>query len=243
MKHKITPPFVFFVFCLIANTTFWSFSYKVKSSWANVPPVPAKEKASLLTIGDKELAYRSYAMVLQNLGNTGGRFESLNDYNYKLLSDWFFLEDSLNPESNAVPMLAATYFGAASDTDQLVELLDYLAVVGARPDGEKWRWLGHAVFLAKHVLKDNKKALELAYKLAANKSPDLADWAKQMPVFILQEEGQTELAYKIMMNILISNVDAMHPNEINYMKDYICNTLVVEMNNVEAPEFCGEIKI
>ncbi len=243
MAYSKILPFLFFVSLLIANITFWSFSYQIKSSWANVPPVPLQEKASLLSLGDKELSYRYYAAMLQNLGNTGGRFEPLNNYNYKLLKNWFFLENYLNPTSNAVPMLAATYFGSATDKSKLLEVLDYLAVVGSRPEGEKWRWLGHAVFLAKHVLKDNKKALELAYKLAANESPDLADWAKQMPAFILQEEGQTELAYKIMLNILISNVDTMHPNEINYMQDYICNTLIVELNNVEAPAFCGDIKI
>ena len=134
--------------------------------------------------------------------------------------------------------LGATYFGAVQDKEKLRYIFDYLAQVGARPDGEKWRWLGHAVFLAKHELKDNEKALELAYILADNKNPDLADWAKQMPAFILQEQGQPELAYKIMLNILISNIDTMHPNEINYMQDYICNKLLVDLQNVETPAFC-----
>lgn len=233
-------PFLFFLLLFFANVTFWSFSHKVQSSWANVPPVPKHEKASMLALGDKQLAYRYYATMLQNIGNVGGRSVSLKEYDYKLLKDWFFLGDYLDPLSNSVPLLAATYFGAVDDNEKLNYVLDYLAVAGARPEGEKWRWLGHAVFLAKHQQKDNKRALELAYKLAENKSPDLADWAKQMPAFILQEEGQSELAYKIMLNILISNVDTMHPNEISYMKDYICNTLVVDLKNIEIPPFCSK---
>ena len=57
-------------------------------------------------------------------------------------------------------------------------------------------------------------------------------------MFILQEEGQSELAYKIMLNILISNADAMHPNEVNFMTDYICNTLLVDLPHIPKPDFC-----
>ena len=215
LKKKI--PFLFFLSFLVANFVFWSSSHKIQAEWANVPPVPKQEKASMLALGDKELAYRSYAIMLQNLGNTGGRGVALKKYDYAKLKDWFFLTDSLNPLSDAVPMLASSYFGAVDDPQKIEHVLDYLAVAGARPEGEKWRWLGHAVFLARHIQKDNDRALELAYKLSANKNPNLADWAKQMPAFILQDEGQSELAYKIMLNILVSNIDTLHPNEINYM--------------------------
>ena len=241
MALREKSPILLFACFFVANIFFWSISHKVKSSWANVPPVPNHESASLLTLGDKQLAYRFYAIMLQNLGNVGGREEALKSYNYASLKKWFFLEDYLDSHSNAVPMLAANYFGSVRDNDKINYILDYLEVIGARPEGEKWRWLGHAVFLAKHVQKDNEKALELAYKLASNKSPDLADWAKQMPAFILQEDGQSELAYKIMLNILISNIDNLDPNEINYMKDYICNKLVTDLKNIKAPTFCNGV--
>lgn len=240
MDFKKKIPFVFFICFLLGNIFFWTSSHKIKSSWANVPPVPSKQTASMMALGDDQLAYRVNATMLQNLGNTGGRNVSLKDYDYNRLKDWFFLSDYLDPLSNVVPMLAATYFGAVEDKDKLANVLDYLVVAGSRPEGEKWRWLGHGVFLAKHILKDNEKALEMAYILADNKSPDLADWAKQMPAFILQEEGQNELAYKIMLNILISNVDTMHPNEVNFMKDYICNTILKDEKEIEPPPFCSD---
>jgi hypothetical protein len=236
IKKKV--PFFFFLAFMIANFLFWLNSYKIQAQWANVPPVPKQEKASMLALGDDQLAYRSYAMMLQNLGNTGGRVVALKKYDYAKLKDWFFLSDKLDPLSDAVPMMASSYFGAVDDPDKLNDVLDYLAVAGARPEKEKWRWLAHAVFLARHVQKDNDRALELAYKLADNRNPDLADWAKQMPAFILQDTGQSELAYKIMLNILISNIDTLHPNEINYMQDYICNTLLVDLPHIDAPPFC-----
>ncbi|MEM8833929.1 MAG: hypothetical protein AAGB32_05255, partial [Pseudomonadota bacterium] len=210
----------------------------LKSQWLNVPPTPADNKVSFIALADDQMAYRFYAVMLQNLGNIGGEVQSLKNYNYQELGKWFDVLDGLDPQSNAVPLLAAYYFGAIKDPDKVEHVLQYLEEIGSRPEGEKWRWLGHAVFIARHQLKDNKRALELAYKLADNKSPDLADWAKQMPAFILTEEGGTREAYEIMMNILVSNVDTLHPNEINFMTDYICNTILKDDNTIPKPEFC-----
>ena len=152
--------------------------------------------------------------------------------------------DKLDPISDANPLLAAYYFGAVTDADKLNYVFDYLAVVGQRPIGEKWRWLGHAVFLARHIVKDDEKALELAYLLASNPSPDLGDWAKQMPAFILAKrgnKGDTREAFDIMMSMLINNVDTLHPSEINFMTDYICNTILKDDNTIKKPEFCGSL--
>lgn len=238
---KIKKNISYFIFCcfFIANLFFWTKSHHYKTTWHNVPALPEIKNTSLISMGDAQFAYRSYALTLQNLGDTNGRKTSLKNYDYAQLYKWFLFLDQLDPRSSATPMMAAYYYGSVRDKQKLDYVLDYLSIVGQRPEGEKWRWLGHAVFLARHEQKDNDRALELAYLLAANKSPDLADWAKQMPAFILQEQGDTELAYKIMLNLLKSNVDSLHPTEINYMVDYICNTLLKENVQITPPDFCN----
>ncbi len=237
VKEKKLSVFLLLVFSM-ANFFFWLQSHHVQAKWANVPPVPTKGTAGFIALGDDQLAYRYYASMLQNLGNLSGQVISLKDYDYRKLKKWFFLEEALDPVSDVVPMLATYYYAAVKDKERQYLVLDYLAEIGKSPEGQKWRWLGHAVYIARHELNDNDKALELAYLLAANKSPHLADWAKQMPAFILQAKGQTDLAYKIMLNLLISNVDTMHPNEIFFMKDYICNTLLKENTDITPPDFC-----
>ena len=228
-----------FILFFVANMLFWMESRSIQSLWRNVPPAPEAHRAGMMTLGDDQLAYRVYATMLQNLGSSGGRYVSLKEYDFKRLKNWFLLEDKLDPVSDAVPMMAAYYYGGVKDSDKLDHVLDYLSFVGERPIAEKWRWLGHAVYLARYQQKDNDKALALAYKLAANKNPDLGDWAKQMPVFLLQAKGETELAYEIMLGILQSNVDKMHPNEINFMRDYICNTLLKDRPDIADPALCN----
>lgn len=229
-------------FFLILNFSFWNYAKDIQKEWMNVPVAPSLATANLSFLGDQELAYRAYAVMLQNIGSVDGKNISLKIYDYSKLKKWFFLMHDLNPRSDIMPLLAAYYYGGIRDNEKLGNVLDYLEVVGASPDEEKWRWLGHAVYIARHVMKDNDRALELAYKLSENKSPDLADWAKQMPVYILQDQGDTELAYKIMLNILISNVDNLHPNEIFFMQDYICNTLIPSDPNLPKLELCDTLK-
>ena len=231
-------PYFILIFFVAANFVFWTSSQHKQKDWLNVPEAPESHRVGMMTLGDNQLAYRYNGLMLQNFGSVDGRFVSLKEYNYDHLKSWFFLQDNLDPVSNFIPMLAAYYYGAVGNNEKLDKVLDYLAVVGQRPYGEKWRWLGHAVYLARHQQKDNDRALELSYLLAANEDPDLADWAKQMPVFVLQAKGEKELAYEVMLGILVSNVDKMHPNEIFYMKDHICHYLLPDLPDVEEPPFC-----
>lgn len=223
---------------IVINFFAWRETSFMKPSWSNVPPAPNTAYASLSTLGDKELAYRMNALMLQNLGNTRGDVMSLTAYNYGHLKDWFFLQDSLNPVSDVTPMMAAYYFGAVNNRDKVKHVLDFLEIVGQRPEGEKWRWLGHAVYIAHHHMNDLDRAYELAVLLSQNKSPDLGDWARQMPAFILQARGESDLAYEVMLNILKDSAESLHPNEVNYMIDYMCNTLLGDRLN--KPEFCAE---
>ncbi len=184
------------------------------------------------------MAYRQNSLMLQNLGYGLAKDKSLNDFNYNFLSQWFILQDRLDPISDAMPMLAAYYFGAVKDSQKLKYIVDYLTLVGQRPIKEKWRWLGYAVFLARYEMEDVDHALELSYLLADNKNPNLADWAAQMPAFILAEKGQDRAAYQIMLNILASRHDKLHPNEVKFMQDYICHDLLIKIPDEPRPLFC-----
>jgi len=234
-KHSC---FGFFLLFLALNIAFWSQSKSLQKSWSNVPPAPSIDRAGMIGLSDPQFAYRLYGTFLQNFGNAGGRFVNLREYDYTRLKDWFFVQDSLDERSNFTPLIAAHYFGAVDQNDKINEVLDYLKVVGTRPYGEKWRWLGHGVFLARYTMKDNERALELANILAQNQDPDIGIWARQMPAIIHQSEGNTDEAYAVMMNILKDSIDELHPNEINFMKEYICDKILADKPQGQKPELC-----
>lgn len=226
---------------IILHIASWYSVRDVKARWNNVPPVPSRAGAGLGSLGDLQLAYRAYGLMLQNLGSTGGRTEPLKNYDYERLKDWFLLTWLLDNRSNYVPYLAAYYFGAVPVPQKLSPLVEYLEVVGLEPRDEKWRWMAQAVYLARYEMKDMDRALSLANKLAANPDPTMPIWARQMPAFVQSARGDKQAAYEIMLNILKTEGDKMPIQEVNFMIDYICRR-VLEQAEAKANPLCSEIK-
>lgn len=208
------------------NFLLWLSVRDAQAKWLNVPPPPGKQSIAGMGLGDKEFAYRNIGLMLQNLGDTGGRSTPLSDYNYDHLSAWFFLADRLDQKSNFVPFLAAYYFGVVQDASKLPPLIDYLTLVGQREYGEKWRWLAHGIHLAKYRLNDLDLALSMAEKLSAMTVPDLPVWAKTMDVLVMNDKGEKQAAYEILMQTLQTEGDKLHPTETLFMIDTICSELL-----------------
>ncbi|MCB1531503.1 MAG: hypothetical protein KDJ35_01405 [Alphaproteobacteria bacterium] len=215
-----------FTAALALNVLVWFYARDISARWLNVPPVPSSVSASGAALGDQQFAYRSIGIMLQNLGDTGGRSTPLKNYDYKRLSGWFNLMDTLDPQARFAPFLAAFYFGVVEAPEKLPPLVDYLAMVGQRSGVENWRWLAHAIFIVRWQMHDLDKALALSYKLAALNEPDLPLWARQMPVFVLNAKGDKAEAKSMMLQILQTSADTMNPNELNFTKDYICSRLL-----------------
>src|SRR5690606_9801475 len=176
-------------------------SYPMRHAWPGLPPASSRASTLLYGFGDVQFAYRNVGMMLQNAGDTGGRVTNLKDYNYAHVEDWLWRADSLDPHANYVPGLAAYYFGATKEPDELRHLVDYLAHVGSDTAGERWRWLAHAVYLARFRIEDQDKALDLAYRLAEHKGEDLPIWTKQMPAYVMSKTGQKKAARDLMLTI------------------------------------------
>lgn len=217
-----------FILAIAAHISVWLHVRDVRGQWLNVPPIPSETGVTTSTLGDKQFAYRLIGIMLQNLGETGGRNTAFKEYNYEDLSSWMMLADKLDPQSHFTPFLAAYYYGASNEADQLEPLVDYLAVVGVRPGGERWRWLAQAIYIARWQMKDLDKALLLARRLAGLSEPDMPAWTRQMPAFILNAKGDKKEAIAIMLEILRSSAEKIHPNEVNFTRDYICNRLMSE---------------
>jgi len=231
-KHSL---YLSFCVALLLNIGFWAYAKDERTVWGNVPPVPTEEEALSLSLGDGQFFYRAAGIMLQNLGDTGGRVTRLADYNYTILGKWFFLADSLDPMSNFLPLLAAFYYGATQNKQDLDPVIDYLAKVGVRPEGEKWRWLAQAVYLARYEQHDIDKALKLAHLLAVHPNDDRPGWTYQMPAFVLNAKGDKEAAYLILMNLLIDEAENLHPTEVNFTKEYICDRLLSPAQKAEHP--------
>lgn len=209
------------------NIAVWFYARDFQARWTNVPPAPEKRWAAAAAgWGDYQLSYRVIALMLQNMGDGGGRVVSLNDYNYEELARWFFVEDYLDRHSDYVPYLASYYFGGLTNVEKIKPVISYLEYVGSRKEGQKWRWLAQAVFLTRFKLNDMEKALALAQKLSAIDNPSMPEWSRQMPAFVMTAMGEKEAAYAMMLEMLKTQGNKMHPNEVTNMKYYICQRIL-----------------
>ncbi len=115
---------------LSLNFATWLYVRDTHANWINVPPAPSWQSASFSGIGDTQFSYRMIAIMLQNLGDTGGRSTALKDYDYEELVRWFYVQNKLDPHSDFIPFLGAFYFGAVQLPDKLAPLIEYLRVIG-----------------------------------------------------------------------------------------------------------------
>ena len=228
---KARIPVIFYILLLAtlaAQVGVWTQLRTKQAAWGNVPPAPSERVATMWMLGDRQMAYRTIGIMLQNMGDSGGRVTRLQDYNYTRLGRWFMLEHALDERSNFMPLLAAYYFGATPEAKDLDPVIDYLSLVGESSYSAKWRWLSQAVYLARFKQNDQDKALRLSYKLADMYKPGMPAWVVQMPAFILAQKGDQEAAYDLAIQILKDDSQNMHPNEINFMVDYICHRILNE---------------
>lgn len=206
----------------------------LKTRWPGVAPAPSEPVGLLYGFGDRQLSYYSLTLTLQNMGDIGGRMTALKDYNMENVADWLWLTYRFDKNARYAPTLASYYFGATQDPSKLRPVINYLRVVGNRPDRELWRFMAQAVYLARFRLKDDAFALELAYQLAAIPG-DLPIWTKQMPAFVMSRAGQKKASRDLFLTLIASGKD-LSIQEINFMCGYIADNLREQDDQLETNE-------
>lgn len=241
VKDKKSTYLLYGVFCLalLVNFLFWTHSRTVKESWDNVPSAPDASYAALMGLGDGGLSYRLTGYFLQNFGNTGGRFEMIDTYDFAAVEEWLFVAHALDPLSDYVPFLAAYFLGATENPENNTHLVPYLREAGKVNAPEKWRWLAQAVYKARYKMEDVPYALEMAEELAALPG-NVAPWGRQMPAFINLQLGNKEAAYGIMLHMLQSEATKLDPVEVMFIKDFIC-TRTLEPKDAAVNPLCVDI--
>ena len=85
-----------------------------------------------------------------------------------------------------------------------------------------------------------EKALELAYILANHPNKNRPGWTYQMPAFVLNDIGDKEAAYNVLMGVLIDEAENLHPTELSFTKDYICERLLTGRQRKNDPLCSGK---
>ena len=187
-----------------------------------VPTPPSTLALTVSGLGDTQLSYRFAGLKLQEIGDIGSEITPLVEYDYDRIVAWLDKLDKLDPQSNFIPALSAYYFGLVRDPHRLALIIDFLAASMERNPKDRWRYLAHSVFLARHRLDDPSKALEIAQKISNLKHPSIPIWVRQMPAFALADIGEEEAAIDLMKTILVSSPN-IPSGEQELMEQFINN--------------------
>jgi hypothetical protein len=220
MVGALRHPAVFLFALLVLLQIALAFTIKGKRpSEAIVAPPPSPRAAQAMSLGDDQFLYRALALEVQEMGDSGGRFTPLIDYDYGKLVEWFRLLDGLDARSDYAASLAALQYGLTKKPEDAKLIAIYVREHANRDPAKKWRFLAHGAYIARHRGKDMDLALEIAKDLAAVNVPDIPAWTKQMPAFIMTEMGDKEAA-EAYLSALIATGNMSEEEKI-HMHNYI----------------------
>ncbi len=197
---------------------FWWHSHTIRPEMGIVPSVPGEQTVRALSFGDEEVFFRVYALGLQNSGDTFGRFTALYKYDFNKLTQWFYLLDKLNNQSNYLPAMSTYYFSQTQNPSDINYLVDYLDHYTKDRVKEKWWWVVQGTYLAQHKMFNLDRASQLAERLRGVRGIPI--WAQQMPALIHEKRGEFGEALAIIEEI------AKHPEEytqgeLNFMRYFV----------------------
>lgn len=184
-----------------------------------LPPPPSREMIAAINFGEDILVSQSMALFLQAFDNQPGISIPLQHLDYSTVIQW--LDRMLELDSRAqYPLLMATHiYSQAPDPSRQKQMLDFTYQHFFSAPNQRWQWLAHAAIVAKHRLHDLPLALKYAQAIARHANgPGVPHWAQQMPIFILEEMGETESA-KILLGGLLANNALNDPHEIQFLTE------------------------
>jgi hypothetical protein len=195
-------------------------------------PPPSRTEWAALSFGDEQFLYRVFALDVQDAGDTGGRIVPVKNYDFARVIGWFDTLAEMDPRSDFAIGMAGGFFGLSQNVRDVEPIVRFmLRDTDANPP-QRWRFLFDAIYLARHRLKNNALALEVAYKLAGYDFPGLDPWATLMPAFILEDEHRYGEARAVVETTIRRFDGRMTPKDTSWTASYLSFLSKVERGEV-----------
>ena len=174
---------------------------------------PSKEVLKVTSLGDPVAFSKLTMLWLQAHDNQPGISIPFKQLDYTVLTEWLETILVLDPRSKYPLLSAARVFGEVPVPEKQRQMLAFVEQEFHKDPNRRWQWLAHAVFVAKHRLKDQHLALQFAKSLAEKATGEnVPGWAKQMQIFLLEDMGEVESA-KVLLGGLLESGQITDPHE------------------------------
>jgi hypothetical protein len=207
--------------CLAANVAFHRLNPPAWSDLGHLGAPPPAAAVRMASLSENTFAAYLVLLYLQDFNVPLGRVTPLADMERGTVIRWLDLATDLDPASRYPYLLAARHFAETGTPEQRKPLLDWIYRRFQERPNERWPWLVHAVFVARHVLHDNALAEYYAAALRTRVTdPNAPSWVTQMDLLLRADLGETADA-QVILGGLIKAGQIRSPAELKFLESRI----------------------
>jgi hypothetical protein len=170
---------------------------------AALPPPPSPPLLALARTFDRLPAAHMLLFYVQSFDSQPGISIPYRELDYGRVIGWLAAALELDPAASYPLLMASQLYAQVPDPARQRRMLQFVYEQFLRDPDRRWRWLAHGAIMAKHRLNDPELALRYA-RAIARLSRGAPSWAKQMPIFILEDMGEYESARILLGGLLAS---------------------------------------
>jgi hypothetical protein len=185
----------------------------------SLPEPPSKIESQLLGLGDSIAIAKLFMLWLQAFDNQPGVSVPFKNLDYHRVIKWLERILTLDPEGQYPLLAAGRIYGVIPDNEKKRQMLEFISEQFVQDPNRRWPSMVHAIYVAKHRLKDLPLALEYAHAVARQVTlEDIPPWVKQMEIYVLEDMGEIESA-KILIGGLLESGAITDAHELQFLKD------------------------
>jgi hypothetical protein len=207
--------------CLAANVLFQRLNPPAWTDVGDLETPPRLELVRAASLGEDSFAGYLAALFLQNFNVSLGRATPVAAMDRSAVIRWLDLSTDLDRDSRYPFLLAARHFAETGTPEQRRYMLDWIYQRFQERPNERWPWLVHAVFAARHGLHDDALAKTYAAALRTRVTdPKAPSWVAQMDLLLRADLGEAEDA-KLILAGLIDAGQIRSPGELKFLESRI----------------------
>jgi hypothetical protein len=204
--------------CLLANVFFQRENPPARVDIVDLGTAPPAMLVRTAALGENAFAGYLVMMFLHNVDVPLGRATPLADLDRHTVIDWLDLGLDLDPETGYPLLLAARHYAETGSPAQRRMMLDWVYRRFEERPNQRWPWLAHAVFVARHVLHDNMLAEFYAAALRTQVTDSaVPSWVRQMDLLLRADLGETADA-QVILGGLIAAGQIRSPAELKFLE-------------------------
>jgi hypothetical protein len=211
------PAMVLLLLGLIAQIL-WHDARPPPEAKAQALPDPSPlERLQVLSLGDPEALAKVLMLWLQAFDNQPGISIPFRELDYGKVTGWLERILRLDPQGQYPLLAASRLYGEVPNQVKQRQMLEFVHQRFLDDPNRRWPWLAHAVYIAKHRLRDLPLALKYAEAIASHAAEaNVPHWAQQMRIFVLEDMGEIEAA-KVLLGGLLDSGAITDPNEAHFL--------------------------